>query len=429
MKKTIVLVLVLAVSLGIGFWKYGSRILLPVKTENKQIKLTYWGVRTDESAFRPLIQAYQATHPNLKITYVKQSLLNYRTRLQTQIRAGQGPDIFEIHASWLPMFGNDLAPPPLSVMTMKDFSQSFYPVAKKTLTLNETIYALPLQVDGLALYYNEEILRGAGVDVPKNWEEFRDAARRVTVKDQAGQIQTAGAALGTTTNVDFWPEIIALLFLQQPEASLAAPGNERGGEVLQFYTSFITDPKNKTWDDTLSSSTEMFTDGNLAFYFAPAYQTKLLREKNPHLPFKTAPVPQLLNKNVALGSFWAGAVSVRSLHQKEAWEFLKFLNLSATLQQIYENEITSGGGGQAYPRVEMAGLQISDPILGAYIIQGPYYQSWYLNSSTQDAGLNEEMIRLYEKAVIAVRGGQDAPFALREIEVEIKEVLVKYGVK
>ena len=428
MKPAIVVVLVLSILSGILFWAYSSRVFnqKPAEEKNKQITLTFWGLWDDEQTLKPVIEAYQQNHPNVKINYSKQSLLNYRTRLQTQIRAGQGPDIFVIHGSWVrPMFLNDLTPAPASVFKTTDYTQSFYPIFKDILTSGDRIYGVSMEADGLALYYNEDILRAANVNPPKTWQEFMDAAKKMTVKNQDGQIQTAGAALGTTTNVDFWPEIIGLLFLQQPNVNLASPATKEGAEVLQFYTSFVTDPRTKTWDTTMLSSTSMFAQGKLAFYFAPARQAQIIKNTNPNLNFKTAPVPQLPGGNIAWGSFWAQAVSASSANSDQAWEFLKYLTSPAGLQLTYQQQ-TQTRIGYPFPRVDMAGLLVNDPILGTYIAQAPIAKAWYLNSGTQDAGINDEMIKIYEQAVNSTLGSGDALGALGAASGPIAQTLEKY---
>lgn len=422
MKKAILAVLLISALLGVLFWRFSGTILQQDEKEDKIINLTYWGlgVGEDEAVFRPIIISYQLQNPKIKVAFVKQSPLNYRTRLQTQLRAGQGPDIFLIHSSWLPMFSGDLSSIAEEVITADEYTKTFYPVAKETLSKGGKIYGIPKEIGGLALLYNEDILKAAGVGVPGTWQEFLDVARRVTVKNTTGQIQTAGAAMGTTANVDFWPEIIGLLFLQQPEGSLTAPANQSGSEVLQFYTSFVTDPKNKTWDVTLPSSSQMFSEGKLAFYFATAAKAAALKAENPNLNFKAAPVPQLPGSRVSYGGFWAIAVSARSPNQKKAWEFVKYLSTSEVLQV---RSILL-----PYPRQDMAGLQAGDPVLGAYVSQAPYYKSWYLNSDARDAGVNDEMVKLYEGALNSALQSGDPRGALQPIQPAVQQVLDKYKV-
>lgn len=428
MRNAVITVIVLSIILGVIFWRFSSsiiNIINPPTKENNQVNLIWWGLLDEEPVYKSLIENYQAEHPNVKITYVKQSGLNYRPRLQTQLRAGQGPDIFMVHSSWLPMLGGDLAASPETIFSANDFNKIYYPIAKDNLVIANKVYGVPIEVDGLAMYYNEDLLKFANVNVPKTWQQFLDGAKKITVKNQQGQIETAGAAMGATANVDFWPEILGLLFMQQPDANLAAPGNKSGGDVLKFYTSFIIDPQNKTWDVTLPSSTQMFIDGKLAFYFASSKKAAEIRKANPNLKFKVAPVPQLPGGEANWGGFWVYSVAAKT-NFVESWQFLQYLQLPQSLQLLYQQQTQNEDVGRAFPKKDMAGFLTGDFVLGAYITEAPSMKGWYLNSDASDSGINDEVIVLYKDAVGKVLQGNDPQETLQGMDVRIKEIINKY---
>ena len=216
MKRIIIIALSLSIVLGFIFWRFGPSIsLFNQAKDNGPIILTYWGLWEDENLIKPLLVEYQKQNPKITVNYVKQSSINYRTRVQTQVREGVGPDVFMIHNSWLPMFSSDLAAAPADIVNISGYKDMFYPLAYDSFVKNNQIFAASVGIDGLALFYNEEMLNGIGANVPKNWREFRDTATKMTVRDSSG-IKTAGAALGSTGNVDHWPDIIGLLLLQEP---------------------------------------------------------------------------------------------------------------------------------------------------------------------------------------------------------------------
>lgn len=425
MKKLIIAALSLSIVFGFLFWKFG-----PSFNENNQssgpVELTYWGLWEEESLIKPLTDLYQQNNPNVKINYVKQSSINYRTRVQTQIREGVGPDIFRIHNSWLPMFEGDLASAPSDVIGVPEYKNAFYPIASENFIKNNQIYAIPAEIDGLALYYNEDLLTGAGVSVPRNWQELIDAAVKLTVRDQSGQIKTAGVALGSTGNIDHWSDILGLLFLQQPGVNMQSLASSEAAEVLSFYTGSITDPKRKTWDVTMPNSTQAFAQGRLAFYFAPSWRAHELRQINPNLKFNTAPVPQLSGRQVGWGTFWAEAVSANSKYSREAWKFAKFLASAEAQRLAYQQASQVRLFGEPYSLAAL-GPEISGaPIEGSFVIQGPYYKSWYLSSNTFDSGINDEMIKYFEDAVNATLQGTDPQVALQTVAKGVQQVLDKY---
>ena len=425
MKKIIIIALSLSIVLGFLFWRFGPSLTFFQSKDKGPISLTYWGLWEEDNLIKPVIAEFKKQNPNIVVNYVRQSSINYRTRVQTQIREGVGPDVFRIHNSWVPMFLPDLAPAQQDIFTLTDYKSMFYPVAEESLVKNNQILAAPIEIDGLALYYNEEILNGIGGKPPKNWQEFIDLAAKMTVKDASG-IKTAGAAIGSTGNVDHWPDLLATLILQQPGADLTNVATPAVAEVLKFYTGFVIDPKRKVWDTTLPSSTEMFASGRLGFYFAPSWRAHELRVANPNLKFKVAVVPQLSGKSVAYASFWAEAVSKTSKNPKEAWQFVKFLTSSEAEKLAYQQASQIRLFGEPYSQVSLGSELANDPIVGAFVSQGPIYKSWYLSSNTFDAGLNDEMIKYFEDGINATLAGTDPLSALQTVNQGVKQVLDKY---
>lgn len=426
MKKIIIIALSLAIVLGFVFWRFGPGISLFGESKPEgPITLTYWGLWEEENLIKPVIEQYQKQNPNIIVNYVKQSSINYRTRVQTQIREGVGPDVFRIHNSWVPMFLSDITPAPSDIFNLTDYRNMFYPVAEESLTRSNQILAAPMEIDGLALYYNEDILNGIGGKPPKNWQEFIDLATKMTVKDASG-IKTAGAAIGSTGNVDHWPDLIGSLLLQQPGVNLTSVATPAVAEILRFYTGFVIDPKRKTWDVNLPSSTQMFVSGRLGFYFAPSWRAHELRVANPNLKFKVVPIPQLSGKAVVYASFWAEAVSKNSKNPQEAWKFVKYLTSAEAEKLAYQQASQIRLFGEPYSLTSLAPEVSNDPIVGAFVIQGPAYKSWYLSSNTYDLGINDEMIKYFEDGINATLAGTDPVAALQTVDQGVKQVLEKY---
>lgn len=426
MKKIIIIVLVLAIVLGFLFWKFGQNLpFFKQKAPQGPITLTYWGLWEEDNLIRPAVLEYQKQNPNITISYVKQSSTNYRTRVQTQIREGVGPDVFRIHNSWLPMFAADLAPSPADAFSLEEYRNLFYPVAVDSLVKNNQILAAPMEIDGLALFINEEMVKGIGGNPPLNWQQFIEAAAKMTVKDSSG-IKTSGAAMGSTGNVDHWSDILGLLLFQQPGVNLNNVATTTVAEVINFYTGFVTDPKRKTWDTNLPPSTQMFAQGRLGFYFAPSWRAHELRVANPNLKFKVAPVPQLSDNKAAYASFWAEAVSKNSKNTAEAWKFVKFLTSAPAQRLAYQQASQVRLFGEPYSLKSLAQELANDPIVGAFINQGPIYKFWYLSSNTFDGGINDEMIKYWEDGINATLAGADPMGALQTVDRGVQQVLDKY---
>lgn len=393
--------------------------------------ITWWGLWEEESVVAPLIAEYQASHPNVKINYQKQSPQDYRERLTNALAKGTGPDIFRFHNTWLPMFRDELSSIPASVMSAGEFAQTFYPVATSDLTSGTGIAGIPLMYDGLALYINEEIFEKAGKSPPATWDDLRQLAIQLTSKDEQGAITQAGVALGRTENVDNWPEILGLMMLQNG-VSMGSPTGKLAEDALTFFTVFSS--VDAVWDATLPPSTIAFSSGKLAMYFGPSWRAFEIKQQNPNLRFKTAALPQLPKSSpnepdVSYATYWAEGVWARSKSSLTAWEFLKFLSSRESLAKMYQNAAKLRLFGEPYPRGDMASLLSADPILGALVSQAPDAQSWYLASRTFDGptGINSQVSKYFEDALNAVNSGTRADKALVTTAEGVKQVLSQYG--
>ena len=401
------------------------------KETSQGAELVWWGLWENSAAIAPLIEEYQQKNPDVKITYVGQAQQDYRERLTNAIASGKGPDIFRYHNSWVPMFRSELDALPPAVMSAGEFAQAFYPIAAKDLVSGTSIVGIPLEYDGLALYINEQIFEDSVKTPPKTWNDLRETAIELTIKDEAGVIQQAGVALGTTTNVDHWPEILALMMLQNG-VNLSKPQLELTEDALRFYSIFSK--TDKVWDETQPPSTLAFANGKLAMYIAPSWRAFEIKDRNPGLRFRTYPVPQLPKASpdeadITYATYWAEGVWARSKNKEAAWKFLKFLAEKDSLEKFYQVASGIRFFGEPYPRVEMAGLLLSHPILGSIITQAPGAQSWYLASRTFDGptGINSQLEDYFEDALNSLNENIRADKVLETLTAGIDQVLIQYG--
>ena len=209
------------------------------------------------------------------------------------------------------MLVGDLLALPSDTIAKADFNQTFYPVVQRDLVRNGAIYGIPLEIDTLSLFVNNQLFQSAGLQPPTNWDDLVNDARVMTVKDKDGKIKTAGAALGTYSNIYHAPDIVSLLFAQNGvDLNNLQTGTDRAAGALTFYTSFATD-QNNVWDNTLDPSILVFSRGDLAMYFGYSYDYFAIKQANPSLSFQIVPVPQLSSPRVTMASYWAEGISDR----------------------------------------------------------------------------------------------------------------------
>jgi multiple sugar transport system substrate-binding protein len=430
--------------LGVGLFFLITKVVLPlvqktreeksgVSAPGKEVNLTYWGLWEAETMMVPLIEAYQQEHPQVKIKYVQQSHRDYRERLQSALARNEGPDIFRFHNSWLPMLKKELAPAPANIAQTINLAADFYPVISQDLQIGSQIFGVPLGFDNLALFYNPQILKEGGKTFPTSWEELRRTALDLCVaetKDKichpGEKILTAGVALGTANNVDHFSDILGLMMLQNG-VDLTKPSGALAEDALKFYTFFTT--VDGVWNNNFPASTYAFATGKVAMIFAPSWRAYEIKQINPQLEFKTASVPQLPGTEIAWATYWVEGVSNKSANNQAAWEFLEYLSSQEGLVALYNQASKTRNFGEPYPRKSLASQLESDPVVGSFVKQGNYSQSWYLCSSTHDNGINDKMIKYFEDAVNSVLGGESVSQVLEPLNQGVVQVLSQYNIQ
>jgi len=421
--KKVLMVFVVLLILGLGGLAL-FKFVLPKIQKPKEITLRYWGLWEPANVMQGIITDWQKDHPQVKIEYTQQSPKEYRERLQSALARNEGPDLFRFHITWLPLLKNELEAVPAEVMSAAEFEKNFYPVAKENLRSGSAYLGLPLEIDTLALFYNQQILQAAGKTPPTSWDELRQLAIDLTTHDESGRLQTAGVALGTTTNVDHWSDILGLMMLQNG-VDLAKPNTKLAEDALTYFTIFKN--ADRVWDETLPSSTAAFATGKVAMYFGYSWDVFEIKNLNPTLDFRIVPVPQLPGTDLAWASFWVEGVAKKSQQKKEAWEFLQFLSSPQTMQKLYQSQSQVRLFGEPYSRVEMANLLTNNALVAPFINQAPKAKTWYLCSRTYDNGLNDRMIKYFEDAVNTVNSGQPVQEVLATTEQGVSQLLSQYG--
>src|SRR3989344_2651938 len=330
--------------------------LIPGVKNQGEVTLTYWGLWESAVNVNQIISDYQKDHPNVTVVYEKKAHQQYRESLQSQIELGKGPDIFRFHNTWVPMLDGVLSEVPSDVVSSKEFRENFYPTVSLDLRNSQKKFVgVPLEIDGLGLFWNEEIFNAAGITAPpKTWQEVVDDASKLTVRGPSGSITTAGIALGTASNVDHFSDILGLMIIQNG-GDPKQPTDQQSADALTYYTNFARG-ETRVWDEAQPASTIAFAGGSLAMYFAPSWRVIEIKNANPLLNFKVASVPQLEGGKVGWATYWAEGVSTKSQEKEAAFKFVKFMQKEDTLIKLYSESAKSPGRffGEPYPKVSMA---------------------------------------------------------------------------
>lgn len=401
-------------------------------------EIHFWSVRDESVVFEPIIAAYQQSlgnctrtgNINYKIVYTKLDPKEYEERILRDIATGRGPDIMALHNTWLPRYKELLTPYP---GTDLNFLSDFVDVVKADGMSDGKLYALPLSVDTLGLYYNVDKFNAVNIiDPPKTWQEFDADLKLLTTYNPDGTLRRSGAAIGSVANINRGADILQAMIMQngvtmndeaRTQATFAGSAANQATEKFLSYA----DASNEsyTWDPNGEYSIDAFVNEHTAMMFSYSYQVATLKAKNINLNFKIAPFPQIdgasENKKVAFANYMMYGVTTQTASDpakmRVAWDFIQTMTAAkdGTLTKMYLQAT-----GKPTARRDLVQTQLNDPILGAFASQVLVARSWGQADQTSVDGYFAEAITAVQKGQVSVDR------AIRTIQDRVTQLLQHY---
>jgi len=367
-------------------------ILWPKKTV-KPAYLVIWGTYDEATAFNEIISAYRKQNGNISIKYEYKNPVTYEEDLLRAYAEDKAPDIWMMQNTWLPKYKSIITEMPQTLdktLPFTTFKDGFVDVVEKDFSDNSKIYGLPLYVDSLAMYYNKDFFNSAGISAPpETWDELIADVAILEKKDQWGNIQRAGVAMGTAENINRATDILELLMMQNGtqmvnDARTMATFDEStrkdnetyypGRDALRFYTDFANPSKKTyTWNKEMRYSIDAFIEGKTAIMFNYSHQIPTIKARAPYLNFGIAAMPQITGRNfdVNYANYWGLVVSKKSKASEEAWKFMIYMTQKDVIKKYLEKT------AKPTARRDLVDWQKTDLQLGVFAKQSLSAQSWY----------------------------------------------------
>ena len=322
--------------------------------------ITIWGDIPVEY-FNNLVNSAGLTNDHtLVLNYSYKNPETFDADFTEALAVGGGPDLIFITQDKLIKEKNKITVIPYANFSQKDFSSTFVDEADLFLGTNG-IYALPLSIDPLVLYYNKDLLsKSAFVAPPVYWDEIYKYAEKLTTKDPAGNIIKSVLALGEAKNIPNSKDILSLLMLQAGTPIADYPSGQNSPRLqselsnnfgltltpanaaLDFYTQFANPAKPfYSWNRSLRSAQTNFASGDSALYIGYASELPILKAKSPTLNISVSPVPQsrVSGKTLTFGLIRGVAISKGSKNPSASLRAILALvssNTSLTLSKILQ---------------------------------------------------------------------------------------------
>ncbi|MCD8324352.1 MAG: extracellular solute-binding protein [Clostridiales bacterium] len=312
---------------------------------DEQIELTVFHRFSDGASkefFDEVAEAYMEEHPNVTITMTSADNENYKSEISVKLASNDAPDIY---FAWSGVYAENFADGgrvlDLTSYIEEDteWSDGIFENQWGPFTFDDSIYGVPIIMDGKAFYYNVEIFDELGLEVPETWDEFIDVLEALSETDYIP------ISLG---NVDDWATGHYMTTLNQRmvdadtlaadyalEGDFSDPQYVAALEKLEELIPYFTPDCNATSYDTGISD---FITGKAAIYYEQFNQEQYIEPAE--FEWSWFDMPDITegdgDQDELTGAPQGFMVSADTEYPDEAVDFLKYLTSQEVAAQMVE---------------------------------------------------------------------------------------------
>jgi len=294
------------------------------------VELNVWTIdrQADPGYVYVMADEFQKLHPEIKINIKRVEFADWANDMMRAVATGTTPDIGYVDNPNMQFLSSKGAlldiTPYLAESKIVDPSK-IYPGPLSTITWDGKIYGLPRGSNTLALYYNADMFKAAGLDPdkpPQTWQELYETAKKLT--DPSKNVY--GLAFSASGNEEGTFQFLP--WAQSAGAdydNIAADGAVKALELWQK----IIDEKVASPDTLIRSqydSTATFNAQNAAMAISGPWELPRM-SKDAKFDFRVATLPvwNIGDKPASALGEGNNAIFAATKHPKEAFLFLEYL--------------------------------------------------------------------------------------------------------
>lgn len=296
--------------------------------------------------YEHVLKGMAETHPNLVVHIEPINLRDHERRIALGLTSGfELPTVVEMSTSTAGRYlenGLLLEAPEDVVAFVKD-PANFNDFFQGAVSLNDTVYGVPMFRGQGALFYNTKMFAAAGLEgAPKTMEEYSDYAEKLAQRDASGNLTVSGWSLrlsgGSQGITEKWWLILfnhGGNLLEQTEDGKwrAAFNSDAGVKALSQYLDNVYNRKTVTVE--MPADAEAFEREQTAMFIRESWVIGDIAAKAPGLEYATAPLPR---GSIALpGNLYVAAEDADDEATRAAWDFALETNKPENLIWLLEN--------------------------------------------------------------------------------------------
>ena len=164
------------------------------------LRLMAFGSAAQLKAVTNAVARFNQKYPNVKVEIAIDPITNgwgdYVTHVLSQFNANNAYDVYGTAIETFRTFETrNLFIPPDDYIAGHTSYSDFDPALFKYASYKDKTYFIPIGWNNIMINYNRKLFKDAGVDFPKvgwTWDEFREIAKKLTVRDGAGNVTQFG---------------------------------------------------------------------------------------------------------------------------------------------------------------------------------------------------------------------------------------------
>ncbi len=287
--------------------------------------------RRIQQGHRPLLQrgrqGIRGRHPGTTVQIEVVPWDNLQQKLTTDISAGANADLSIIGTRWLLDYVSQGIVAPLDSYMTPDFKGRFIDTFLQPSVMNGKVYGLPIAASARAMYYNKDVFKKAGYDVPpKTWADFKTAADKI--KASGGGVFPFGLqGKEIETDVYFYYGLWSYGgdIIKDKNSGLASSAAIDGAALYKgMIDAGLTEPGVTSY--SREDVQNLFKQGKVATVITAPFLSNQIKAEAPNLNYGVAPIPTA----DGVAPFTYGVTDSIVLFQNskvkdEAWAFLDYL--------------------------------------------------------------------------------------------------------
>ncbi|MGD8238071.1 MAG: sugar ABC transporter substrate-binding protein, partial [Armatimonadota bacterium] len=291
------------------------------------IRFSIWGTPQQVLTEQEVVAAFERSHPGIDVEIVHIPA-RYNDKVLTMMAGGLAPDVMMVEITPYPQFAVKGALLDLGEYVERDGLDmaDFYPLALSAFSYEGSLYCLPRDISGQALYYNKSMFEQAGVGCPTaewTWEDFRAACESLTQDTDGDGIIDQYGALFPLPHAVIWSR--GGDFFDDPEhptrcTLTEAPALEAMRWFAELYEERIVVPPEVHQDEGYY---QMFATGRIGMYFDGRWRTPDFVGIDT-FDWDVSVVPRGTAGRFTLHGGTCYAISSGTRHPEQAWELVRY---------------------------------------------------------------------------------------------------------